>query len=225
MPSDVSICNRALRLLRVQPVFAIDLAARCGDGAGALDKGSGALKAKINRAQRRYEERGPVELRVARSEQDRTGIWRTLVDLHQEGWRRRGETGAFANPAFVAFHERLQRLAPDATQLLEVRVGGEPIGCLYNFLHQGRVLNYQSGFRFEDDNQLTPGLVTHALAAQHYLEAGYDAYDLLAGDAEYKRRLADETGRLLTVVLEKRDGVRANLRRALKGLRRAVRPT
>jgi len=212
-------------VLRSQPVFAVDLAAARSAGAGALDKTSGALKTKINRAQRRYEERGPVELRVARSELDRAGIWRTLVDLHQEGWRRRDEAGAFANRAFVAFHERLQRLAPDATQLLEVRVGGEPIGCLYNFLHQGRVLNYQSGFRFEDDNQLTPGLLTHALAAQHYLEAGYDSYDLLAGDAEYKRRLADETGRLSTIVLEKRDGVRANLRRALKGLRRAVRPT
>ncbi|MEQ8936109.1 MAG: GNAT family N-acetyltransferase [Amphiplicatus sp.] len=211
--------------LRAQPVFAIDLCAARVMGAGAIDKASSALKTKVNRARRRYEARGPVVLRVARSEKDRAEVWRTLVSLHQEGWSRRGEAGAFANPAFVAFHERLQRIAPDATQLLEVQAAGEPIGCLYNFLHQGRVLNYQSGFRFEDDNQLTPGLLTHALAAQHYLEAGYDAYDLLAGDADYKRRLAEETGQLSTIVLEKRDGFRAGFRGALKGFRRAVRLT
>lgn len=214
-----------LAVLRVQPVFAIDLAGARAKGDGAIHKTSSALKTKVNRAQRRYEERGPVVLRVARSEQERADIWQTLVDLHREGWARRGEAGSFANPAFAAFHERLQKIAPEATHLLEVRAAGEPIGCLYNFLHRGRVLNYQSGFRFEDDNQLTPGLLTHALAAQHYLEAGYDAYDLLAGDAEYKRRLAGATGQLSTIVLEKRGGVRAGFRRALKSLRRAVRPT
>ncbi len=209
-------------LLRVQPVYALDLNAARAIGAGALGGRSGALRAKVKRAQRRYEERGPVALRVARSEQERKEIWRALIDLHQQAWRSRGEAGAFANPHFVAFHERLSKAAPEATQLVEVSVAGEPIGCLYNFLHQGRVLNYQSGFRFEDDNQRTPGLLTHALAAQHYLEEGFDAYDFLAGEAEYKKRLGEAAGELSTIVLEKRGGLRAGLRTALKELRRAA---
>lgn len=209
-------------LLRVQPVYALDLNAARAAGDGALGGRSAALRSKMKRAQRRYEERGLVALRVARSEQERLEAWRNLIDLHQEAWRSRGEAGAFSNPHFIAFHERLQKAAPEATQLVQVSVAGEPIGCLYNFLHRGRVLNYQSGFRFEEDNQLTPGLLTHALAMQHYLGEGYEAYDFLAGEAEYKKRLGEPAGALSTIVLEKPGRLRTALRSALKRLRRAA---
>ena len=95
--------------------------------------------------------------------------------------------------------------------MFEVSVGGRTIGVLYNFSHDGRVMNYQSGFRFEDDNRFAPGFVCHAMAAQHYLDAGYDAYDLLAGDADYKRRLAAPSTALTSLVVE-----RPNWRRAAR---------
>lgn len=207
--------------LNVQPGFAVDLAAARADGAGALGKTSSALRAKINRALRRYQERGAVDLRVAQTDEDWTDLWDKLIGLHGKGWALRGEKGAFANPAFVAFHKRLRACAPDSLQLLELRAGEQTIGCLYNFLHQGRVLNYQSGFLYENDNQLTPGLLAHALAMQHYLEAGFDSYDLLAGDAGYKRRLAEQTTGVSTLVLEKRS-VRSSLRNSFRRLARGA---
>ena len=57
----------------------------------------------------------------------------------------------------------------ESCDLFSVFAGEQRVGVLYNFNHGGCVMNYQSGFRMETDNQLTPGFVCHALACQHYL--------------------------------------------------------
>ena len=133
-------------------------------------------------------------------------------------------SGAFGAPAFESFHKHLRHRSPECVHLIEIAAGDETIGCLYNFIHGGRALNYQSGFRFEEDNQLKPGFVAHALAIRHYAEAGLSAYDLLAGDAPYKRRIADEGESFSSLVLERRDGVRALARHAARRLKSALAP-
>lgn len=210
-----------LRLLREQPVFAIDLEAarRAGDPLAAT---SSALRAKVARARRLYDARGGLALRAAATAADREAFWRTLTRLHEAGWRRRGRTGAFANPDFIAFHRRLQARAGAACELLLLEAGGAPVGCLYNFLHGGRALNYQGGFHYEPDNRLAPGLLMHALAAERYGEMGLSAYSLLAGEADYKRRLATKTGRLYSLVLEK-PAARVRVRNAIRSLLRPLR--
>ena len=87
---------------------------------------------------------------------------------------------------------------------------------LYNFVHGRRVMNYQSGFRYEDDNRMAPGFVTHALAAKFYKQCGFEAYDLLAGDESYKERLGDPETILTSFVVE-RPTWRNRLRARIKG--------
>lgn len=210
-----------LRLLREQPVFAIDLEAvrRAGDPLAAAGS---ALRAKVARARRLYEARGALVLRAAAAADEREAFWETLTRLHEDGWRRRGRAGAFANADFVAFHRRLQARAPEACELLMLETDGAPVGCLYNFLHDGQALNYQGGFHYEADNRLAPGLLMHALAAARYGEMGLAAYSLLAGEADYKRRLAAQTGRLYSLVLEK-PAAKVRARNALRSLLRPLR--
>jgi CelD/BcsL family acetyltransferase involved in cellulose biosynthesis len=202
-PALADACRRAaarrgldLRILRTQPTFQVDL--KAGDAASA------SLRAKIRRSIRRYEERGAVAIAAAASPEDRAGALRDLVALHEPYWRARGQPGAFADAGLRAFHERLINEAPEATELLCVTAGADTIGVLYNFIAGGRAYNYQSGFRLETDNQFAPGFTAHQLAIDHYRRRGFSVYDLMAGEADYKRRLGAEGETLTSLVIERR---------------------
>lgn len=201
--------------LNEQPVYAVDLAAIRNSGGDVMGSLQGSLRAQTQRALRRYEERGVVSVRAVKASGDWTDAWRTMTALHEARWK----PGVFANDRLVAFHDRLRRAAPTACELLHVCAGDETIGALYNFAFADRVMNYQSGFFFEDDNQLKPGYVCHALACQHYLERGFDVYDMLAGEAAYKRRLGAPVETLTSIALE-RPGLRNNVINILRSFRR-----
>ncbi|NOX81653.1 MAG: GNAT family N-acetyltransferase [Alphaproteobacteria bacterium] len=207
--------------LREQPVFVVDLGAIRNAGGDFLASLGGSFKTKLRRAMAGYEQRGALSCHVASTEDERRTAWERLSALHQESWRARGKPGSFANQKLVAFHKNLQRHAGEAAQLFEVRCGAETIGVLYNFIHEKRVLNYQSGFKLEDDNKLTPGFVCHALACQYYLEAGFEIYDLLAGEADYKKRLGTPSETLTSLSLE-RASPRNKVRHLMKSLSRRL---
>ncbi len=212
----------ALRVLRSQPTFAIDLKKIRAAGGDYLATRSATLRAQLRRTTRLYEQRGPIAFRPANTPEERAEAWKSLVDLHEESWRRRGLKGAFANRPFLEFHERLMRMSPNAVHFVRLYCGDEIIACLYNLVHGDRVYNYQGGFKFEGNNQLKPGMLAHSFAAQRYVENGYSVYDLLAGDAPYKRRLADEGETLTSLAIDLGFGPRAGLRRGVRRLREAV---
>jgi CelD/BcsL family acetyltransferase involved in cellulose biosynthesis len=199
------------RVLRTQPTFAIDLAAE--------PEISSSLRAKIRRSIRRYEERGPVTLAPATAPADRQAAFRELIALHDPYWRARGEAGAFADPDLFAFHQNFIAAAPEAADLLRLKAGEETVGVLYNFIAGGRAYNYQGGFRPESDNQFAPGFTAHWLAAARYRARGLSAYDLMAGDADYKRRLGREGETLTSLVIERR-GVLQRAKSFVRRLRR-----
>lgn len=196
-----------VRVLNEQPVYGCDLSA--DNFLGGL---SSTLRRKIRRAMQLYEERGPLRATLAKSPEEKAAAWETLLRLHSEGWRGRGG-GVFGNKKLIAFHDRLRKTAHDAAHLFTVRAGDETIGVLYNFVHGDRVMNYQSGFKFEDDNRMTPGFVAHAMAAQYYQDQGFKIYDLLAGEADYKARLGEQMTTLTSLVVE-----RPTWRNQLRGL-------
>lgn len=189
--------NFELRVLKSQPTFAVDLA---GGEAGM----SPSLRAKIRRSIRRYEERGPVRLVAASTPEERAAAFRDMISLHEPYWKARGEPGAFAAPELLVFHDRLIATAPEAVDLLRFTAGGATYGVLYNFVAGARAYNYQSGFRREDDNQFAPGFTAHWLAIARYRANGFSTYDLMAGEADYKRRLAQEGETLTSLVIERR---------------------
>lgn len=206
-----------LRILLAQPTFQINL--DTGEGA-LIDRFSSSLRSKIRRSIRRYEERGPLTLERAAPGPERTIAWTELMRLHEQTWSRRGLAGVFRNSEFMTFHGTLLERYPAAVDLVRLIVAGETVGVLYNFIADGRVYNYQSGFRYESDNQLVPGFVCHALAAERYRADGFRIYDMMGGDAEYKRRLGEEGETLRTVVLTRR-GLRSIARSLQRRMRRS----
>lgn len=208
----------SLRVLREEHSWIAPLAALRQAGRTVLSSLSSNSRKQVERCARLYEERGDLVLHVPAADDEWAVSWDRLETLHAATWSARGRTSVFANPELLAFHKRLRKSHPDSVTLLELRAGEDIVGVLYNFMHEGRVMNYQSGFQYEEDNRLKPGLLTHVMAAQHYLEAGADLYDMLVGDVRYKQSLGQMGDRMSLV-----EAVRPGWRQAGVSLARSLR--
>jgi CelD/BcsL family acetyltransferase involved in cellulose biosynthesis len=174
----------------------------------------------VSRAMRLYAERGYIQFRTMQSTSDALEAFDLLASLHQARW---GFWGSFGNPSFRRFHEDLiaSGVPTGAVRISRTLAGDQTIGVLYNFVHNGRVLNYQSGFVYERDGRLKPGLVSHVLAIEDSIARGESGYDFLAGPAGHKSRLANAEHPLKWIAIgrdtpERR--VEAQLRRAKRAL-------
>jgi CelD/BcsL family acetyltransferase involved in cellulose biosynthesis len=159
---------------------------------GQLASLSANTRQQIKRSLRLYAERGAVKLEPSPDLDTAMTRFAELETLHQERWRAKGKPGAFAEPFFGRFHRALLLHAFPAglVDVLRISAGNRTIGLLHTFIYKGDAYAYQSGFSFEEDARLKPGLVSHLLAIQHCRAAGLRCYRLLAGDSRYKRSLA-----------------------------------
>ena len=187
--------------------YAVDLREvrrRDGNYLGMLSSNS---RQQVRRSMKAYEALGPMRLTEAKDLGTALNYLESLRLLHEKRWSGKGHVGAFANPSFAAFHLRLIGAAfpRGDIQLLRVQAGARDVGYLYNFVHRGRVLFYQSGFDYELlQHNSRPGLVTHTLAVHHNAGLGNDIYDFLAGSARYKRSLASTEGSMVWATVHRR---------------------
>ncbi len=174
-----------------KPSWRVDLAAVRAAGGDYPALLSANTRQQIRRALRGYERLGPVTACRATDAPTAAAYLEALAALHQRQWQARGEPGGFAFPFFVRFQRRLIEtgLPAGSIELLRVAAGDQPIGYLLNLVYRGHVMAFVSGFRFEDDARLKPGLVCHALAIARHAAAGAEIYDFLAGAARYKANL------------------------------------
>ncbi|MEO8153947.1 MAG: GNAT family N-acetyltransferase [Rhizobacter sp.] len=176
-----------------RPSYYVDLEAVRQRGSNYLGMLSASTRSQIRRSLKAYGELGSVTLTEAQDLDTALHYLDQLEVLHQRHWLARGKPGAFANPVFNEFHQRqiTDGFAHGHVQLLRVQAGSHDIGYLYNFVHRGQVLFYQSGFDYAlIAKHGRPGLVAHALGIQHNAQLGHTAYDFLAGDTRYKHSLS-----------------------------------
>jgi CelD/BcsL family acetyltransferase involved in cellulose biosynthesis len=185
-----------------------DLDALRGAGQPYLQTLSSGARRQIRRSIREYAKlHGEVSFERAQGEVQRQSVMDELRELHGRRWRSRGKHSAFLSAAAIRFHQALLETSaaasndePDAhdafrTDLLRIRAGQHTLGVLYMLLYRGRSNLYQCGLSYDDnetDNKLTPGLLSHALAIEHYLQRGFSEYDFLAGEeraVRYKNTL------------------------------------
>lgn len=174
----------------------------------------------VSRAMRLYAERGPVELRIMETTTEALAAFDLLSDFHRSRWGRRG---AFANPGFRPFHEELiaRGIPMGAVRISRTLAGDQTIGVVYNFVHDGRVLNYQCGFLYENDGRLKPGLVSHVLAIEDSIARGERGYDFLAGAAGHKSRLANREHAMKWIAIG-RDSSERRIEATLRGAKRML---
>ncbi len=196
----------------------IDLEAVRASATGHLGLLSANTRQQLRRSLRGYGEAGALAVRRAATPAEAAEFLEALARLHQRIWTRRGKPGAFANPAFAAFHAEVLAAAwpRGEADLLCIEAGGQPIGYLYNFVWRGWVGNYQSGFDYDGASlpQLKPGLTCHHLAVEMYAREGAAAYDFLAGEHRYKTSLATRATALHWVEIMPRASLPGLLHRA-----------
>jgi CelD/BcsL family acetyltransferase involved in cellulose biosynthesis len=205
-----------------EPGFAMDLTRIAAAGGEVAPVLSGNARQQLRRALRGYEPRGALSLSEAANVGQALEFFAAMKTLHVASWQRRRRRHAFAAPHFEQFHRALieREFAAGGIQLLRIAAGPEAIGYLYNFRRGGIVYAYQSGF---DDSQrgLSPGVVSHALAAAHNARRGERLYDFLAGANRLKESFATMRYTLVWQTL-RRPRLDHRLRAVARRLRRGI---
>ena len=162
---------------------------------------------KVRRSVRCAEEIGELALDVAAGPDEAQRFLFELSVLHQRSWNKRGMPGSFANSFFSVFHADLvgRGVSAGVVQLVRMRVGDRAVAYVYNFVHRGRVYNYQSGFDFEAGQGAAwrPGMVCHARTIERNLADGQDVYDFMAGEDAYKKELGVSSGEMSWLTLQR----------------------
>lgn len=157
-----------------------------------LETLSANTRQQIRRALRIYEARGPLTVEPARSVEEALAYFEAMGVLHEAAWQGKGESGgAWRFPFLVAFHRRVieRCFERGGVEIVRIACGGEAIGYIHCLVRGGWIGSYLSGFAFEADNKVKPGLVSFYLYIEHRLKTGGDVLDFLAGDHRYKTSL------------------------------------
>lgn len=213
------------RLFKETTFETVNLAALRESGAEYLSKLSSNTRQQVRRSMRLFEQAGPLEIDEPKSLAEVEQFYVEMKRLHQAYWQAKGHPGAFGSDFCDRFHRMLiTELWPlGEIQLLRVRNGSATLGYLYNFVHEGRVLCYQSGFDYDDegDPKRKPGMVSHVLAVQHNLKNGADIYDFLGGTCRYKTSLSTDSEKMCWFVWQ-RPRLKFHVENLLRQARRKV---
>lgn len=159
----------------------------------------------VRKSLKRLGEPEPLRLEPARTPEQARHFLAEMMRLHTSYWAAKGEPGAFGSEFQRRFHTLMvERGVPSgAVALLAAMRGVQVIGYFYYFCHGGWVHYYQSGIDYDQlDGSESPGLAAHALAIEHFRAAGFQVYDFMTGDLQYKRTLATHDMPLHWLVLQ-----------------------
>ena len=123
------------------------------------------------------------------------------------------------------FHDALLASANDAEGpvFVRLRAGDTIVGYLYQIRWHGTLYYYQAGIDYRAvDGCGSPGLALLSAAVQDASARGLHRYELMAGDADYKRRLGNAQGRMAWLGID-RVGLASRARHAWWALRRGRR--
>jgi CelD/BcsL family acetyltransferase involved in cellulose biosynthesis len=202
--SETVVAGRGLgRNETAKPSYCIDLRSLAGSGGKVHPILSANARQQLRRAQRYFEQYGPLRLEQASSLAEAHAIFGAMKELHVATWEGRGKAHSFTKEFFEPFHRRLieRGFAVGAAQLLRASAGDRVLGYLYNFRLGEHVYAYQSGFAYEG-GRARPGVVTHALAIRDAFRTGASVYDFLAGHNRLKESFATRCEPMLWQTLQ-----------------------
>jgi len=160
---------------------------------------------KIRRGMRKLSEGGDVDFKIAETAEEVEAAKNILIRLHQSRWSQKGDRGVFSSAKFRLFHDKIMSISHKKNwlRLGILSLSQRPLACIYNLRFNGRVYSYQAGIEVSDNWDLSYGMLAHAYAIAHAISETSREYDFLAGDSEYKKRLAKEEREILTVRISK----------------------
>ena len=127
-----------------------------------------------------------------------------MIEQHQARWNALGEPGSYASRRFREFHlDLVHRLVPvGAMGMYRVTSPSGILGCAQVFIDGSRALLYQRGWSSQPGD-VSPGMVVDYLCLAECQRRGFDQFDFMAGESEYKRRLSTHATELVWVALRR----------------------
>lgn len=172
------------------PCYGVDLAQLRLDAAEYRQTLSANTRYQVNRTQRMYEQNGMLSLRRPTDLSQALDYFAEISPLHIKRWSGHKETSGFLNANFVSFHQNLiSRHWPANIDLLKVCAGDEVVGIIYNFIYRKTIYFYLGVFNADNDKKQKPGLLSHSLCIEEYQKSGFEYYDFMGGDEQYKAQL------------------------------------
>ena len=180
---------------------------------GVLGSLSKNRRSQVRKSLRAYETEGGVYVKEAGSAEDALGMFEGLERFHTTRWEARGRRGSFANDIWKTFHHALIscRFSKGEIQLLEVHTEKSVIGYIYSFIWRGCVYVLQTGFNMEVPRGMQPGYISHIETIIHNQKKSINLYDLLSDDTGYKRILCNQSEKLVSLSI-KRKNIKSLLR-------------
>jgi CelD/BcsL family acetyltransferase involved in cellulose biosynthesis len=174
------------------PSYHVDLAALRDSGKTYEQTLSGRRRQRLRFYTRLYSPWGSLQVQAASDVDTALAMLDEMAELNIRRCAAYGRRSVFQSPHFVAFHQSLIRkcLSRTGVQILRLAAGSRTVGLVYSVLHRRRVYAYQCGFDYGDDKRMSPGMTTYAHIIQYCLERGFDDFDFLSGDVDYKRVLS-----------------------------------
>jgi hypothetical protein len=157
---------------------------------------------QIRRSMRLYEKLyGKIEIQKAKTTQQALEFFQGAGTFHVVKWKDSG----FLNQEFIKFHTNLISTSFDQGKidLIKIISGDNTLGYLYNFIGKKNIYFYLSGLKYEMNRKLKPGLVAHSLIIQHYLDSGFQIYDFMGGESQYKKTLSTGQSEFLSLNFQK----------------------
>lgn len=119
-----------------------------------------------------------------------------VANLNRLRWGQRGDS--FRSGEFTRFHEILADRFQDRGWLFLriLRVDGQDAAARYDYVYQGKLWNYQNGWR-PDLEKLSLGKLLIGYSVKYCIEQGLREYDFLGGTSDYKTSWATGARNLL----------------------------
>ena len=145
------------------------------------------MRSKVRSALGRIENQFATQPRECASAAEIEEWLPELFDLHTRRWQQDHQPGVFGNPAKRAFYHDISRsaLAQGWLGFHRLAWGERTLALQYGFRYRNRFYLLQEGYdpAFED---LRPGVALRAWLMRHWIEAGLEQYDFLAGTSPHK---------------------------------------
>lgn len=158
-----------------------------------LQKLSSNTRAKIKRSLKLLRAQyGEVHIETAIEKETKIKFYDDLARMHKKQWESHAEGSGFSNSYFYASHKHLLLHYPAFSQLKRVKFGNKVIGYALYYVVDKKVFFYCSGIDHNlSTGKIKPGYVMHCYLMANYAAKGYEYYDFMGGESQYKKSLAD----------------------------------
>lgn len=134
---------------------------------------------------------GNIKFTFASRDQATTYFYE-LGKFHIKKWGPTNEGSGFNNPKFISHHLNFIENNWSNVDLIKVSAGNHLLGFVYNIIQESTVYFYCSGINHEATHKhVKPGYTIHHQLMIHYKNNGYEWYDFLGGENQYKKSLSD----------------------------------